>query len=163
MKTGISIVAITVLFTMGCSKNTKNQDPMNTKIELLSPEGLHKNPAYSQLAIVEGNYRTIYIGGQNAVDKDGKVVGKGDIEMQAKQILHNLEIAIKAGGGSFENIIKWNVYLVHGQSAEKALKVFQGPLSKMEKPPLVTGIFVSSLANPDFLLEIEAVGVIPLK
>lgn len=135
----------------------------HNKIELLSPDGLHKNPAYSQLAVIEGNYRTIYIGGQNAVDKNGNLVGKGDMEAQAKQVLQNLEIAIQAGGGSFENIIKWNVYLLQGQSAEKAFKVFQGSMSKFKKPPLITGIFVAGLANPDYLLEIEAIAVVPIK
>lgn len=159
-----SIAAITILSILGCSMHAQNEHPMNTsKIELLSPEGLHKNPAYSQVAVIEGNNRTIYIGGQNAVDKDGKLVGKGDIEAQARQVLQNLETAVKAGGGSLENIIKWNVYLVQGQSAEKALKAFQGAMSKMKSPPLITGIFVSSLANPDFLLEMDAIAVVPLK
>jgi enamine deaminase RidA (YjgF/YER057c/UK114 family) len=133
----------------------------DNKIELLSPEGLHKNPAYSQVAVIEGNHRTIYIGGQNAVDENGNIVGKCDMEAQAKQVLQNLQTAVKAGGGSFENIIKWNVYLVQGQSVEKALKVFQGAMSKMKDPPLITGIFVASLANPDFLLEIDAIAVVP--
>lgn len=132
------------------------------RIELLSPEGLHKNPAYSQVAVIEGNHRTVYIGGQNAVDKNGNVVGKGDIEAQALQVLKNLEVAVQAGGGSFENIIKWNVYLLQGQPAEKALKAFQPHLSKMKSPPLITGIFVAALAHPDFLLEMEAVAVVPI-
>lgn len=136
---------------------------MNSNVELISPEGLHKNPAYSQVAIVEGNFCTVYIGGQNAVDKDGNVVGKGDIEVQAKQILSNLEFALKAGSASFENIIKWNVYLLQGQSAKKALKMFQRVLSKMKSRPLITGVFVAALARPDFLLEIEAIAVVPVK
>ena len=149
---------------LSCGTGNQNQNPMNTnKVELLNPDGLHKNPAYSQVAVVEGNYRTIYVGGQNAVDKDGKIVGKGDIEEQAKQVLHNLETALKAGGGSVENIIKWNVYLVQGQSTEKALKMFQGAMSKMKNPPLITGVFVAALASPDFLLEMEAVAVVPIK
>lgn len=164
MKKYVSITTIAFLYMFSYAINAQNLRPMNNnKIELLSPEGLHKNPAYSQVAVLEGNHRTIYIGGQNAVDKDGNLVGKGDIEAQARQVLKNLEIAVKAGGGSFENIIKWNVYLLQGQSAEKALKVFQGPLSKMKNPPLITGIFVAGLANPDFLLEMEAVAVVPLK
>ncbi|MES2678239.1 MAG: RidA family protein [Bacteroidota bacterium] len=159
---------ITALFLalvlMSCSTGTKNEKLMNrSKIELISPQGLHKNPAYSQVAIVEGNCRTIYVGGQNAVDENGKLVGKGDIEAQAAQVLKNLETAVKAGGGSFENIIKWNVYIMQGQSAEKALKAFQGAMSKMKKPPLISGIFVAGLANPDFLLEMEAVAVVELK
>jgi len=164
MKNYVSAVAIACIFMFSCSIGTQNHNPMNNnKIELLSPDGLHKNPAYSQVAVVEGNYRTIYIGGQNAVDKDGNLVGKGDIEAQAKQVLQNLETAVKAGGGSFENIIKWNVYILQGQSVQKALKVFQGPMSKMKSPPLISGIFVAGLANPDFLLEMEAVAVVPAK
>ena len=142
--------------------SVQNRDVMNNKVELLSPEGLHKNPAYSQLAVLEGNFRTIYIGGQNAVDKNGNLIGKGDIEAQAKQVLQNLETALQAGGGTFENVIKWNVYLLQGQSVEKAFKVFQGAIGKLKTPPLVTGIFVAALANPDFLLEVEAIAVVPM-
>jgi enamine deaminase RidA (YjgF/YER057c/UK114 family) len=163
MKQYASVAVLALALICSCSTSTQKQDPMNTKIELLSPEGLHKNPAYSQVAIVEGNYRTIYIGGQNAVDKNGNLVGKGDIEAQARQVLQNLKTAVQAGGGSFENIIKWNVYLVQGQSAEKALKVFQEDMKAMKNPPLITGIYVAGLANPDFLLEMEAVAVVPVK
>ncbi|HOZ87164.1 MAG TPA: RidA family protein [Bacteroidia bacterium] len=132
------------------------------KIELLSPDDMHKNPAYSQVAIVEGNFRTIYIGGQNAVDKNGNIVGKGDIEAQAGQILKNLETAVEAGGGGIEHIIKWNVYILQGQPIEKAFKVFQAAMSKMEKPPLISGVFVAGLAHPDFLLEIEAMAIVAI-
>lgn len=63
----------------------QNQQSMNinkhaSKIELLSAEGLHKNPAHSQVAMIESHIRIICIGGQNAVYKDGKLVGKGDIK-----------------------------------------------------------------------------------
>ncbi len=163
MKNYVSTAAIALLFILSCSIKAQNQHTMNNKVELLNPEGLHKNPAYSQVAVIKGNYRTIYIGGQNAVDKDGKLVGKGDMEAQAAQVLENIEIALQGGGGAFENIIKWNVYLLQGQSAEKAFKVFQGSMSKFKKPPLITGIFVAGLANPDYLLEMEAVAVVPLK
>lgn len=164
MKNQVFIAVVFLLFLFSCGTPTQNHTPMNnSKIELISPEGLHKNPAYSQVAVVEGNNKTIYIGGQNAVDKDGNIIGKGDIEAQAQQVLKNLETAVKAGGGSFENIIKWNIYILQGQSTEKALKVFQGPVSKMKNPPLITGVFVSALANPDFLLEMEVVAVVPAK
>ena len=64
----------------------------------LNPEGLHKNPAYSQAVVTEGNVRTVYVGGQNAVDASGEVVGRGDIGAQAEQIFKNLETALEAGG-----------------------------------------------------------------
>lgn len=164
MKKLTSVLVATALLSANCSNDEQNRKAMDTtKIELLSPEGLHRNPAYSQVAIVEGNCRTIYIGGQNAVDKNGNIVGKDDIEAQAQQVLNNLTTALEAGGGSFENIIKWNVYIVQGQSTEKALKVFQEPMKTMKAPPLITGVYVAALAHPDFLLEMEAVAVVPVK
>ena len=44
-------------------------------VQHLTPEGMHRNPAYSQAVIVSGPARTIYIGGQNAVDATGNIVG----------------------------------------------------------------------------------------
>ena len=130
-------------------------------VQFINPDSLHKNPAFSQLAVVSGNYKTIYIGGQNAVDRNGKVVGKGNLEEQAKQVLTNLEAALQAGGAGFEHVVKWNLYFVKGQSAQNAFKVFQPTLGKLKTPQLVTGIFVEALANPDYLLEVEAIAIVP--
>ena len=67
-------------------------------VERLNPEGLHKNPAYSQAVIPMGNVKTVYVGGQNAVDAFGNVVGSGDIGVQAEQIFENLQTTLAAGG-----------------------------------------------------------------
>ena len=50
---------------------------MAGSVERLNPEGLHKNPAYSQAVVTTGNMKTVYVGGQNAVDVSGNVVGSG--------------------------------------------------------------------------------------
>jgi len=52
---------------------------VEASIEHLNPEGLHKNPAYSQAVAVAGPVKTVYVGGQNAVDSEGNLVGKGDL------------------------------------------------------------------------------------
>jgi enamine deaminase RidA (YjgF/YER057c/UK114 family) len=70
-------------------------------VQHLNPDGLHKNPAYSQAVVVTGNVTTVYVGGQNAVDASGKVVGKGDIKAQSEQVLENLGTALAAGGRSW--------------------------------------------------------------
>ena len=57
----------------------------------------------------------MYVGGQNAVDASGQVVGRGDIGAQAEQIFKNLETALEAGGGKLDHVVKWNVYVVQGQ------------------------------------------------
>jgi hypothetical protein len=50
------------------------------EVTYMNPEGLFKNPAYSQLVVTTGAMKTIYVGGQNAVNKDGQVVGKGTLK-----------------------------------------------------------------------------------
>jgi len=130
-------------------------------IKYLSPDGLHKNPVFSQVVVTQGKVLTVYIGGQNSVNSSGEIVGKDDIGRQAEQVFKNLEIALSAAGARLENVVKWNVYLVHGQPPEPAFEVFQHVWGSRSNPPLVTVLFVAGLANPDFLLEIDAVAVVP--
>jgi enamine deaminase RidA (YjgF/YER057c/UK114 family) len=130
-------------------------------IEYLSPDGLHKNPAFSQVVVTQGKVLTAYVGGQNAVNSSGEIVGKGDIGKQAEQIFKNLEIALSAAGADLENIIKWNIYVVQGQPPQPVFEVFRRVWGNRPNPPIVTVLFVAGLANPDFLLEIEAIAVVP--
>jgi enamine deaminase RidA (YjgF/YER057c/UK114 family) len=164
MKTIPFFISTIALFSSCNSAEPKQKETaMKTgnKVEFINPDGLHKNPAFSQVAVVSGHYKTVYIGGQDAVDKDGNLVGKGNIEEQAKQVLSNLQTALQAGGAGLEHVVKWNVYIAKGQSAQQALKAFQEPLKTLKNPPLITGIFVESLANPDYLLEMEAIAIVP--
>lgn len=132
-----------------------------SKVEFLNPPSIAKSPAFSQGAVITGNHKTIYVGGQNAIDKDGNIVGKDDIEKQAQQVLTNVEAVLKAGGAGLEHIVKWNIYFLKGQSPQNALKAIQPRLPKLKDPQLVTGIFVEGLTRPDFLIEIEAIAVVP--
>jgi enamine deaminase RidA (YjgF/YER057c/UK114 family) len=139
----------------------KENIPMRASVEHLNPAGLHKNPAYSQAVIVSGNVSTIYVGGQNAVDASGNIVGKGDLAAQTEKALRNLEAALAAGGAGLEHVVKWNVYVVHGQSVQAGLEAFQKVWGQRSNPPVISVLFVAALAHPDFLVEINAVAVIP--
>jgi enamine deaminase RidA (YjgF/YER057c/UK114 family) len=70
----------------GCSNadQRKGNTTMKGSVQHLNPDGLHKNPAYSQAVVVTGTVKTLYVGGQNAVDTSGKIVGKGDIKTQSE-------------------------------------------------------------------------------
>ena len=129
-------------------------------IEYLSPDSLHKNPAFSQVVTIEGNMRTVYVGSQNAVTSSGEVIRKGDMRQQASQVFKNLEIALAVAGARIENVIKWNVYIVQGQPLQPAFEQFQRVWGNRPNQPLVTVLFVAGLANPDYLLEIDAIAVI---
>ena len=134
---------------------------MKGTVSHLNPQGLHRNPAFSQVITTSGNTRTVYVGGQNAVEPSGTVVGKGDIGIQAKQVARNLRIALASANAGIEHVVKWTVYVVHGQPLGPAMGAFQQILGPLPKPPTVAVLFVVGLAHPDFLLEVEATAVVP--
>jgi enamine deaminase RidA (YjgF/YER057c/UK114 family) len=133
------------------------------RVEHLNPEGLNRNPAFTNVVVVSGPVRTIYVGGQDAVTAEGEVVGKGDIAAQTEQVLVNLQTALAAAGASPEHVIKWTLLIVEGQSIQQGYAAFQRVWGNRPNPPLITAAFVSGLANPDFLVEMDAIAVVPLE
>ena len=85
------------------------------QVEHINPDSLSKNPAFTQVVTVTGPAKTIYIGGQDAVDASGAIVGRGDIKAQVEQVFRNIQTALHASGAGLEHIVKWNIYIVQGQ------------------------------------------------
>jgi enamine deaminase RidA (YjgF/YER057c/UK114 family) len=129
-------------------------------VRYINPHSLNNNPAFSNV-VVEGNVKTVHIGGQDAVNASGEIVGKGDIGAQTEQVLANVRAALAAGGAGPEHIIKWNIYIVEGQSLQAGFAAFRNAWPEVPDPPAITGVFVSGLAHPDFLVEMDAVAVVP--
>ena len=142
--------------------NLSNQATAAGAVQHLNPETLHHNPAFTQAVAVSGAVKTVYVGGQNAVDTSGTIVGKGDIAAQTEQVMQNIQAALAAGGASLEHVIKWNVYLVQGQPLQPGFEVFQRVWNGRPNPPTISSVMMAGLANPDFLLEIDAIAVVPL-
>jgi enamine deaminase RidA (YjgF/YER057c/UK114 family) len=130
-------------------------------VRYINPDSLNKNPAFTNVVVVEGNVKTVHIGGQDAINASEEIVGKGDIVAQTEQILANLRVALEAGGARPEHIIKWNIYVVEGQPLQAAFAAFQNACPETPSPPAITGVFVSGLAHPDFLVEMDAVALVP--
>ncbi len=131
------------------------------QVQYLNPDTLNKNPAFTNVVIVTGAAKTIYVGGQDAVDASGAIVGKGDLKAQTEQILKNIEAALAAGGAKLEHVIKWNLYVLQGQSLREGFEVFQRVWGKRSNPPAISFVFVAGLAHPDFLAEMDAIAVVP--
>ena len=129
-------------------------------IEYLNPSEL---PAYgyTNVVVVPGGLKTVYIGGQDAVNAKGEIVGIGDMEAQTRQTLHNMEIALAAGGAKPEHVIKWNVHIVQGHDFAPGFRAFQAWWGDRPNPPAVTAAVVVGLARPEFLVEIDAIAVVP--
>ncbi len=134
---------------------------MKSKKEHINPEGLLKSAAFSQIVTTQGNGKTMYIGGQNAVDHNSKLVGKNDIVSQTEQVMKNLETALKACGADFENLVKLDIAVVQGQDITKGFEASQKFLGKIPNPPLVKTLVVAGLGHPDWLLEIDAIAFLP--
>ncbi|HET7873660.1 MAG TPA: RidA family protein [Terriglobales bacterium] len=131
----------------------------NAPIELLTPQGMHKPVGYSHLARIQGG-KVVFIAGQVALDPAGNVVGKGDFAAQTSQVFENLKTAVEAAGGLFENIIKLNVYLVDATQLAQYRQVRDRYIDP-NSPPTSTAVQVAALFRPEFLIEIEAVAVVP--
>lgn len=134
---------------------------MNNKIQYINPDGLPKNPAFSQVVVTQGKGKTIYVGGQNAVNAKGEIIGKGDLAEQTEQVMKNLEAALKACGATFENIVKLTIFIVQGENLYSGFQSSQKYLGHLKNPPAISVVIVTALANPDFLVEIDAIAFIP--
>ncbi len=132
------------------------------RVERLSPEGILHSPAFSQVVTVEGNARTVYVGGQDAVDAAGNLVGEGDLGAQTAQALANVERALAAAGAGLEHLIKVTVYVVAGQPVEPGFHAWMRAWGNRGTPPTISVVFVAGLGNPAWLVEIEGVAVVPL-
>ena len=134
-------------------------------VEMLNPEGLPKPDIYAQVSVAVGT-RTVFLAGQVARTADGTPVGPGDLAAQTEQAFLNVATAVEAAGGTFADIAKLTVYVVDW-SPEKMADLGAGALRAAEKHPGVdpvrpiTLIGVTALGEPDMLIEVEAVAVLP--
>lgn len=134
---------------------------MSDKIQYINPDGLSKNPAFSHIVMTQGNGKTIYIGGQDAVNAQGEIVGKGSIAEQTEQVMTNMQTALSACGATFDNLVKLSIYIVQGQDLYSGFQVSQKFLGNLTNPPAISVLVVAGLAHPDFLVEIDATAFIP--
>ncbi|MCI3241508.1 MULTISPECIES: RidA family protein [Streptomyces] len=124
----------------------------------INPDGLHRSPAFSQAVVVEQPAKTIYIGGQNGVDAEGKVVGP-TVGEQARQAFRNLATILESEGASLANIVHWTIAVVDGHSFDEGVAAFQEVWNRDDPPPAITVHVVAGL-GPGFLVEIDAVAVV---
>lgn len=130
------------------------------KIALLSPEGLVQSPAFSHVAVVPPSATTVYVGGQNAVDASGSIVGGDDVAAQVSKTLDNIEIALAGAGAGLADTIMWSVLMVEGADLQAAYAVVGSRLVTGGPPPLVTFARVSGLGVPGALVEVSVTAAV---
>ena len=84
---------------------------MTRRIELHNPPSLMKPVGYSHAAETRGG-RVLFLAGQVAKDRDGQVVGKGDLIAQFRQVCENLKTLVTAAGGQLTDVVKLTIYVL---------------------------------------------------
>ena len=143
------------------NKGGKNTMSEQKNFQLLHPDTMPKSIGYSQLATVSGG-TIVFISGQVALDKSGNVVGKDDFRAQAQQVFENLKAAVEAAGGTFDDVIKINSYVLDVSHVPEFREI-RDKYVNVKSPPASTAVQVSKLFRPEFLVEIEAVAVVKKK
>src|SRR5215212_4053362 len=128
------------------------------QVKRTNPPALSAPTGYTHIVEVTGPNRTIYISGQIAYDKDGKVVGAGDMKAQAEQVFKNLEAALAAAGAKFSDVVKMNTYVTDMDKAADVREVRARYFK--DSTPASTLVQVVRLARPEFMLEIEVVAAV---
>ena len=130
-------------------------------VEYLNPPELCPTFGWTHVASVTGG-KTIYISGQVSINERGEVVGRGDMQAQTDQAFRNVSLALAAAGATFRDVVKTNLYVV-GLRPEHVplIREVRSRYVSAEHPPVSTLVGISSLVGPDWLIEIEAVAVVP--
>ena len=130
-------------------------------ISVINPKELAPPRGYSHAVAVKGSHTTIYIGGKNSIARDGSVVGKGDLNAQTGQALENVRAVLDVADADLSSVVKFTIYLVQGQDPRAGALAFLEKWGDSPRLPAVTVVFVAGLGHPDWLVEIEAVAVVP--
>ena len=133
-------------------------------IELLNPEGMPQPEHYRQVSVATGS-RMVFLAGQVARDADGNPVGPGDLAAQVEQAYLNVGTAMAAVGGSWDDVAKLTIYVVDwGEDKLPGLGEGAGRAAArlgVDPTKPVTLIPVAALAEPDLLVEVDAIAVLP--
>lgn len=129
-------------------------------LELINPEDLPIHTSYTQVIAATGS-RLVFVAGQVADDAQGNLVGAGDLAVQALQAFANVGHALAAAGARPDQVTKITIYVVSHrpeylpQISEARIAVFA------DHKPADTLVGVEALAEPQYLIEVEAIAVVP--
>ena len=136
---------------------------MAIRREKIQPAGIHVRmmagqPAYTHVVTVSGTGKMIFVAGQLARDANGNLVGKGDMRTQIQQVGENIKTGLEAAGATLADIVKTNTFVTNYEEYAKHGDMrarYFGPAT-----PTSTTVQISRLADPDAMIEIEAIAVI---
>lgn len=122
-------------------------------------EGLHVPRSYSHLVVSDGPL--VHVAGQVALDTEGRNVGVGDFGLQAAQAFSNLATALAGAGSNPSLLVSLTIYITASVPRSELTTLQSVPaLHLSSEPPAITLLYVDSLLDPDWLIEVQAVAVL---
>lgn len=131
-------------------------DPL---IEHINPQTIAPSRGYTQV-VTARNGKLVAISGQVPIDAEGNIVGEGDIGAQAEQVFANLKAALAAAGGDFTHVVKLGFFFTD-LSGIQAVREARDRYVDVNNPPASTAVVVAGLIRPEFLIEVDAIAVVP--
>jgi len=132
-------------------------------IKFDNPQSLGKPLGqYSQIARVKAS-EFVYIAGQLATDREGRIVGADDFDAQCVQVFANIETALKSVGAGWGNVVEFTTYLVHSQDIPKFMIYRKREFPKLFPDgayPPNTLLMVDRLVQEPFLVEVKAIAAL---
>ena len=133
------------------------------KVKKIQPPTLHKRAVaghvlYSPVVTVKGGGTMVFVSGLLARDREGNIIGKGDMGAQIRQVGENLKLALESAGATLDDLVRTCTYVTDIDEFFRHVEVRQKYLGAAL--PTSTTVEVRKLAHPDFMVEIEAFAVI---
>ena len=122
-----------------------------------NPAGVHVTKGYAHAARMGD---ILFLSGQVAQNEQGEIVGKGDAEAQIEQIFRNMQAVLAAGGSSLDRVGKINILTTSMEYLPAIRTVRDRVFAPVGHVPASTLAIISSLAYPDYLVEIEAIAAV---
>jgi len=130
-------------------------------VELVRAPGLATTVPYAYSAVAAGGFRFVFTAGACPLDETGAIVGVGDVQSQAEQMMSNLSVALEASGARLEDVVKTTVYVASHDRADlvAAWDVVRRHFGRHDAPSTLVG--VTMLGYEGQLVEVEAIAALP--
>jgi enamine deaminase RidA (YjgF/YER057c/UK114 family) len=150
------ISAFIVLLTMCCV-------PSQAQTDFLKPDGLAAAKGYTHVVVAHPG-KVVFVSGQVANNPQGQLVGKDDLKAQTVQVFENLKTALAAAGATFNDVVKITWYVkAYKPEYLGMLRDVRNQYVNQVAPPASTLVGVTSLFQDDYLIEVDAIAVLPEK
>ncbi len=126
--------------------------------ELVNPPELHPAPGFSHVAIASGA-KIVHLAGQVALDQQFGIVGGDDLGEQTRAAMRNVEVALRAAGAGWDDIVRRTIYTVHPTEYETITAAID-EVTGGAAHPAQTIVGITGLAVPGLLIEIECTAIV---